>query len=271
VVPLCTVLVTRPQPQASQWAQALAAHGQPALSLPLLTIEADPAFDASVSQAWAQLAQWALVMFVSPNAVASFFARVPAGQGWPAGLRAAATGPGTVQALVRAGVPAACVWAPSDDSSSFDAETLWAQALADVEWRGRRVLIVRGEGGRDWLAQRLQSAGAQVDFLSAYRSVPSPWSEVSRHLLTAVVDEPARYVWLFSSSRAVEVLQAGLPPGQSLVTMRAVATHPRIAARAMTAGLSRVVTARPQIESVLQGVLAAHGSDSVLNLLPGRR
>jgi uroporphyrinogen-III synthase len=56
---------------------------------------------ADLHDAWHELPRFALVMFVSPNAVSHFFAARPATllrRGWPVGTRAAATGPGSAQA-----------------------------------------------------------------------------------------------------------------------------------------------------------------------------
>lgn len=252
-----TVLVTRPEPQASEWVAALQAHGQAAQALPLLQIEADPAFAPQVAQAWQTLGETALVMFVSPNAVARFFDRAPPATRWPAGTWAAATGPGTVRALQAAGVPAARILAPRDDAAAFDAETLWADALAAHDWQGRRVLIVRGETGRDWLATRLREAGAALSIVSAYRSVPAPWTPAALQQVQAALQSPARALWLFSSSRAIEILGDHLAAqGASASAWRAMATHPRIAATARAAGYAWVAEVRPDLAAVLAGAAA---------------
>ena len=70
-----------------------------AAALPLLAIEPVPVDDPALQAAWAALPATRLVMFVSPNAVASFMAGRPTGWIWPDGLLAGATGPGTVAAL----------------------------------------------------------------------------------------------------------------------------------------------------------------------------
>lgn len=252
-----TVLVTRPEPQASEWVAALQARGQAAQALPLLQIEADPAFAPQVAQAWRDLAAVALVMFVSPNAVARFFAQAPGATAWPAATWAAATGPGTVRALQAAGVPEGRILAPRADAAAFDADTLWADALVHHDWQGRRVLIVRGETGRDWLAGQLRAAGAVLDIVSAYRSVPAIWTEASRQQVSDALQSPARALWLFSSSRAIEILSDHLA-GQGALTSawQALATHPRIAATARAAGYARVLEIRPDLDAVLAGATA---------------
>lgn len=244
---LHTLIVTRPQPQADEWVAALQAQGQPAVALPLLCIEDDPRFEPAVQDAWRSLPQTALVMFVSPNAVARFFAAAP-GLGWPGGVPAAATGPGTVAALNHAGVAAADILAPDPTADRFDAETLWQQRLSKRDWTGRQVLIVRGETGRDWLADTLARAGALVRIVSAYRSAPAPWDAPAAHLVAECTRSPAGHVWLFSSSKAIEHLTRWLGPGRRGA---ALATHPRIAATARAAGFTPVIDTRPDRDAIL--------------------
>lgn len=254
-----TLLVTRPEPQASEWVAALQARGQAAQALPLLQIQADPAFVPQVIQAWQSLATTALVMFVSPNAVVRFFAHKPPATVWPASPWAAATGPGTVQALQRAGVPTDRILAPRPDAPAFDAEALWADALAHHNWQDRRVVIVRGETGRDWLATRLREAGAALEIVSAYRSVPVAWTTAAHAQLQRALTSPSQVLWLFSSSKAIEHLVAEVAAqGASPCAWLALATHPRIAATARAAGFAQVLEVRPDLEAVLAGAVCAN-------------
>lgn len=159
------VLVTRPAAQASEWVQQLRAAGLQAEALPLIDIA--PAADAaSVGAAWRALPTVDLVVFVSPNAAAHFFAARPAPVHWPAELLAASPGPGTTRVLRDLGV--ACIVEPAADAPQFDSEALWQQ-LGARDWRGKLVLVARGEGGRDWLADKLRQHGARVSFVAAYR------------------------------------------------------------------------------------------------------
>lgn len=255
----CRVIVTRPQPQADAWVARLQAQGVPAVALPLMRIESSARFDAEVALAWQTLATQALVMFVSPNAVLAFFAARPAGQSWPAGTWAGATGPGTVAALVSQGVAPVQILAPPADAPTFDAEALWNHALAGRDWAGRSALIVRGEAGRDWLADTLRRAGANVAALAAYQRAAPEWDGASSALLREIAAEPARHVWLFSSSQCVGHLLAVESPGHSLgelLDVPVLATHPRIAETARQAGFSHVRPVSPDpgaIGTLLRG------------------
>ena len=88
------VVVTRPAAQAELWVERLRARGIAAEALPLIEIAASDD-TAALAAAWAELASYRLVVFVSANAVVHFFAARPAAIAWPEGLEAAAPGSGT--------------------------------------------------------------------------------------------------------------------------------------------------------------------------------
>ncbi|MGN4224608.1 fused uroporphyrinogen-III synthase HemD/membrane protein HemX, partial [Burkholderia gladioli] len=110
---------------------------------------------------------------------------------------------------------------------------------------GKRVLIVRGDGGRDWLSNRLREAGAEVELVAAYRRiVPEPsigaWERV--HALLA--GEP--HAWLVTSSEGVrnlrELADEHLTGAERDALRHAplVAPHPRIADTARAMGFDTI-------------------------------
>jgi len=242
------VLVTRPASQAVDWVARLRESGIDAAALPLICIA--PAADgAKVLEAWAQLPALRLVVFVSPNAVEQFMAARPAGSAWPPGVRAGSTGPGTTQALRRAGVPGAQIVEPAADAAQFDSEALWLQLQRD-DWQFAQVLIVRGDGGREWLAERLRACGAQVALVAAYRRSAPRLDATGQTLLQAALDAPQSHLWLFSSSEAIDNLAQIAGSAIDWRPLLALATHPRIAARAQQLGLRTVSLARPTLDAV---------------------
>lgn len=240
-------LVTRPAAQADEWVRQLRARGIEAAPLPLIGIA--PAVNAMpVVLAWVQLAKRRLVMFVSPNAAEQFFAVKPVGLFWPADVYAASPGPGTTDVLLKLGVPRDRLIEPAADSAQFDSEALWVQ-LAARDWQGASVLVVRGDGGREWLAEQLQGRGAQVSRIVAYHTVPPTFSPAQRALLNAALAWPQHHLWLFSSSEAINHLAAAVTFGDWSKAW-ALATHPRIAARAQELGFSNVIQTRPSLDAV---------------------
>jgi uroporphyrinogen-III synthase len=242
------LLVTRPAAQAAEWVGWLRERGVEAQALPLIGIFAPP--DAApVREAWSTLASRRLVVFVSPNAAEQFFALRPAGIAWPQATLAGSPGPGTSRVLRTLGVPAGCIVEPGEDAAQFDSESLWRQ-LAARDWHAARVLIVRGESGRDWLADTLREHGATVDFVTAYqRGAPSP-DAAERGLLREAVAHPQAHAWLFSSSESITHLEALVQHGDWQAA-QALATHPRIAQRAREAGFGQVHECRPSVEAVV--------------------
>ena len=242
------VIVTRPAEQATPFVERLRGLGVDAVALPLLTIE--PAPDRALLQAlWQELDRLALVMFVSANAVAHFVAARPAGRPWPEGVHAGSTGPGTSAALRAAGVPQSLIDEPPPEGP-FDTDTLW-QRLRTRDWHGRRVCVVRGEDGRDWLAEQLRDAGAELRFVAAYRRVAPRWSAEQVALVDQALADPARHGWHFSSSEALgHLLQARA--GADWSASLAWATHARIAARAREAGFGQVHELAPGAEALAQ-------------------
>ena len=168
---------------------------------------------------------------------------------WNQADNGAAPGPGTADALRAEGIVDAAIVEPAPDAPQFDSEALW-QRLAGHDWQGTSVLVVRGDGGRDWLAGRLVEAGAAVDTVAAYARVAPQLSAEERRSVAAAFADPEGHAWLFSSSEAIANLEslAGTPwPNRA----RAIATHPRIAARARQAGFASVSEVPPGLDAVV--------------------
>jgi uroporphyrinogen-III synthase len=153
------VLVTRPAEQAAEFAEKVsAAHGRP-VSFPALEILGPPDKQAARARL-AGLASVHVLVFVSANAVRYAYPLMP--DDIPLNLQIAAVGAATARALEEVGLD------PTLVPERMDSEGLLAlpplQSMA-----GRRVLIVRGNGGRETLRETLQARGAQVDYVEVYR------------------------------------------------------------------------------------------------------
>jgi uroporphyrinogen-III synthase len=241
------VLITRPASQAAQWVTRLQGLGINAAALPLIDIK--PAAESlAVVLAWSRIHTLRLLVFVSPNAVEHFFALKPAGLPWPKLLEVASTGPGTTRALRAVGVPAERVIEPAAESAQFDSESLW-ESMSNRDWRNAKVLIVRGDGGRDWLAETLRTHGAKVTAVSAYQRLAPSFTPPEKSLLADALAEPQKHLWLFSSSEAIAHLAAAVSHAD-MARAWAIATHPRIAARAQELGFGNVVKTRPALDAV---------------------
>lgn len=261
------ILVTRPQPQAGEWAQQLNGSGLNAHPLPLIDI-APPHDLQAVHTAWQLLHTYRLVILVSPNAAQAFVQHRPPSTSWPSTTWAAAPGPGTADALkqylAQAGMPLPTLFSPPPDSPQFDSEHLWP-LLAAHAWAQQRVLIVSGgqagqAQGRAWLSSRLQAAGAAVDTVVAYGRQAASWSPEQQQMAAQAYQSPHDHQWLFSSSEAVAHLVAKLGPPPA--NARAIATHPRIADTACQAGFTHVLSASPRCSELVHA-LTTTGLDTI--------
>jgi uroporphyrinogen-III synthase len=194
------VVITRPRQQAEPLARAVAALGRTPVVLPLLDIAPLPD-QAPLKAVLDGLAGYALVAFVSPNAVDAAMAHVAR---WPDGVAIAVVGEGSRAALARHGIDDgnATIHCPLDPARA-DSEHL-LQALDLARLRGRRVLVVRGESGRELLPDALRAAGAAVETVAAYRrAVPmlTPALAAALHALLA-----GRHDWIVTSSEALRGL-----------------------------------------------------------------
>ncbi len=249
------LIVTRPAAQAQAWLQDLQAAGHDALSLPLIDIHpvADP---APLQAAWQRWDSWQAVMFVSAQAVQMFFAQRPATTLASNATVCWATGPGTRQALLRAGVPQTCVISPPEDAAQFDSEALWQVVKNSVQGHAP-VLIVRGGdaldgaaqgAGRDWLAQQLQDQGVPVAWLVAYQRAVPNWTLAQQQLARTAAHDGS--LWLLTSSQAVKHLSV-LMPQQDWSQALALATHERVAFVAHQLGFGQCEVIRPSLSDLL--------------------
>ena len=155
-----TVLVTRPQHQAAALVQAIRAAGGEAFEFPALDIEAVSPDVLDVPLA--QISHADIIVFISPNAAHFGMAAIQAaGRALLPGT-VFAVGPGTARALQERGITEV-ITPPGQDSEAL----LALPQLQDVA--GKRVVIVRGVGGRALLADTLTARGAEVLFIECYR------------------------------------------------------------------------------------------------------
>jgi uroporphyrinogen-III synthase len=173
------VLITRPREQSDALAAAVRAAGGEPLLLPAIDIEAVPLEPtlAAITVAPAH-PRVELVIFISGNAVR--FGTPVLTHERLRGARVAAIGEATAQALRAAGIAVDIV-----PERGFTSEDLLAHPALNAPQRAlRSVLIVRGEGGRDLLAETLRARGAQVALLDVYRRVcpPPPSADVRARL-----------------------------------------------------------------------------------------
>jgi len=272
-----TIIVTRPAGQARQLIEQLTAslkseglvklgqQGLPQiLSLPLLTIipkgaepgssEIDPLADQIVTI----LKDADLAIFVSPNAIECTMRLL--GRSWqefsnrkiPIGVMGGSSR-ATLQhhGIGLEEIPTT-IFLP-ENNAHWDSEGLW-QELQSLHWNWseRKVVIFKGEGGRDWLADTLATAGATVHAISVYARVPlsiaSPTWEAVRKM------DFSQSLWLLTSSEAVRYLGDVIKDefAQTLLSASAICSHQNIGEAAKMIGFGKVLICEPGDEGLIK-------------------
>jgi uroporphyrinogen-III synthase len=204
-------------------------------------LEIAPLDDTSALRAaLGRLERYALVAFVSPNAVDAALAHVAA---WPKTVPLAVLGEGSRLALARHGLTEenATIVGPVDPTRSDSEHLLAALDLAALA--GKEVLIVRGESGRAKTVGHQLAAGAEVTVVPAYRRTVPAMSDALAAQLRALLGTPND--WIITSSEALRGLFAlldELDPGcvSQMRGQHVIVPHARIAATARELGMSRV-------------------------------
>jgi len=194
------VVITRPLAQASPLAEQVAAIGRNAIVFPLLEIHplTDP---APLHRVLSDLGSYAMVAFVSPNAVD---ATLPIIRHWPKDVVIAVMGTGSRVALDQYGINEtnATIVSPQNPHRT-DSETL-LEAMDLPSLKNKRVLILRGETGRELLGDALRSAGADVTQAAAYRRT-APAMDAARCTQLKSLLESGND-WIVTSSEALKIL-----------------------------------------------------------------
>ncbi|HEU0283014.1 MAG TPA: uroporphyrinogen-III synthase [Gallionella sp.] len=222
------IAVTRPRDQAVPLARRIEQAGGIPLLFPLLDIAAAQDQRALHEQV-SRLIQFDLAIFISPNAVEYGMAAIRAVGGLPPALRIATVGQGSAKALRELGI--ADVIVPTE---RFDSEGLLAlPELQNVA--GWRVLILRGDSGRELLGDILRARGATVEYAACYRR-SKPQQDIAA-LLDAVPD-----ALTVTSSEALDYLWQMLGDAQrdSICGIPLFVPHKRIAELAQRQGWRQV-------------------------------
>ena len=178
----------------------------------------------------ARLHEFQLAIFISPNAVQYGMEAILKSGGLPPSLPVATIGQSSANALHGYGV--ANVIAPQ---GKFDSESLLA--LPELQTvRHKRIVIFRGDNGRELLGDTLKSRGAIVEYAACYHR-GKPQQDISG-LLAA---KPS--LLSVSSSEALRNLYDMLNPAcrERIMALPLFVSHARIAAAAHKLGWHNII------------------------------
>ena len=272
-----TIIVTRPADQARQLIKLLSASLKndalvkfgkqdlpQILSLPLLTIvpkgdePRDAQTDSLTDYIATALKDADLAIFVSPNAIECTMRLL--GRSWqefskkniPIGVM----GGSSKFALQHHGIglekiPTTILLPETNEH--WDSEGLWKELQSlDWNWSERKVVIFKGDGGRDWLADTLVASGATVKAISVYARAPldidsSAWDAIHK------IDF-AQSLWLLTSSEAVRYLGEVINDQftQTLLSASAICPHQNIGEAAKRIGFGKVFMCEPGDDALIK-------------------
>lgn len=233
------IWVTRPAEQSGPLMQLLIKEDAYPIAFPLFSIN-PLAYGLTELKLKAQSADW--IIFVSPSAIDTAW---PVLSDKPPNARLATVGMSSAKRLAK--LVGQQIVAPSSGSGS--------QALLDMpilqEVVGQRILILRGEEGRNLLPDVLAERGALVTCIGAYRRVELPlnWQCLAKQPPDAIV---------LTSSDMVDRFFNAAGPGRfrALQYKPYCVPHPRIAERLKSKGVTQIMITQASDESLVAGLKA---------------
>jgi uroporphyrinogen-III synthase len=260
-----TIVLTRPAARQQGLIDSLASLSLPVLVLPALSIEpltSNALVRATSTNAISNIEQstietstliasasepYDLIVFVSRAAVENFPSKMCTNLSH---TLLAAVGGQTAQAIrQRFGVTVNLVYPFA--SCQQDSEALWQLLIPHLS-HIKRVLIVRGEWGREWLRERLLENGCEVDCLATYSRKPCMWSGEQTQALFDAWQNQTPLIWLFTSVESVDAVETQFKRFKvkaAHVIQGVVVTHPKVLSRVRLLLIEGNSSVTPTIET----------------------
>lgn len=247
------VILTRPGQANNRLADLLAEKdGIEAWRWPAFMIEL-PEETELVTQRLANLDDVEMVLLPSPSAVAAVAHWV---REWPEHVTLATVGEGTAKAIRCAWGDSVRILYPSGSAETSGSEALFA--LIEKRAAPSRVLILRGQTGREWLPQKLREMGSDVVVMCAYVRVPLELSARDVKRLSDALTGPSPLLYVTSTDGVDAVMHAVRPvPGAQawLAGGTAVTIHPRVVRRLEESGFRHVEITSADDEAARKHIL----------------
>ncbi|PPC90568.1 MAG: uroporphyrinogen III synthase [Methylobacter sp.] len=246
------VLVTRPAHQAKPLAALIAESGGVPVCLPALAVTG-PDEPNLIKPVLADLKPYNWLVFISVNAV-DFALKANDGKiDQFREKRLLAIGKATAKRLQAWGLTAELAPEGSDSEALLASPTL--QAIA-----GQRVLIVRGQGGRETLAEGLRAQKAQVDYLEVYKRVKP---DVDTGPVLQLMEQSRLHAITVTSGEALQNLREMLSPKlPKLLTIPLIVISGRLKQLAAEMGFKQIVVAdSPADAAILKSVITVNNGE----------
>jgi uroporphyrinogen-III synthase len=242
------ILVTRPQPLGEILCQEINRANGKAIYLP--TIEIHPPADPTLYQhQLSKIDNLDWLIFISPQAI--YTIRDLLHQKWmelPGRTLIAAIGGGTAKALEQAGFHV----------DAFPPEDMWSSEglLALPEFQqvsGKKIALMRGEGGREYLEQSLRNRGAIVSQIVVYRRVkPDLDTDV---YIKLIVEHAIDYIVATSSEGLRNLIEMLLPAWAELHAINLVVISHNMQVLAAELGFEKIILAKNPSRSAIMDAL----------------
>lgn len=242
-----SILVTRPAHQADGLAARIRFAGGNPVLFPVLEI-LDIGDQRPLLNLVARLDEFDLAIFISPNAANKAMSLIQAKRSLPPTLKVAAVGQGTTKALRNFGINEVIT-----PALRFDSEALLEMTeLHQVQ--GKRVVIFRGDSGRELLGDSLLKRGAELEYAECYRRVKPVTDATS--LLHAWARSELNAITITSSEGLRNLFDMVGESGQTWFKKTPLfVSHERITETARKLGLTQVILTAAGDEGLLQGLL----------------
>ena len=217
------VLVTRPAHQAEALRQILTRMGAEVVQHALLNI-APPADSNSAQRALARVEDADIVIFTSTNAVRAALMTLPQFAASLHRPQVACLGMGTARELQKLAIVPDIMPTVGNTSEHL----LALDEMSGLRVEGRRIIILKGDGGRSMLFESLSDRGAQVEVINVYRR------ELVGDGLQQVFEST-------DSAKPAKVDIAIVSSGEALQRMCEVVTHEHLLDLALVLPSDRVV------------------------------
>jgi uroporphyrinogen-III synthase len=243
---MAAVVFTREVDADSAYPALIAALGLELVAMPVTRTE--PARDPGALSRAIETGGHAAILVSSARGAAALIAAA-GGRALP---EVWAVGPASLRALMAGGIAA------KHPDGAIDGSSLAHAMIAACDLAGRRVLVPRAEHGRDEAIAILRDAGALVDDVIAYRTVPTPADAPVLAEGRALVEAGEAAVCVVFAPSQVSALETLLGPLGELVTPF-VAIGETTAAALREAGVATVaVAASPTPEGLANAIAAVY-------------
>lgn len=253
-----SIVVTRPRAQLlplldqlDEQTQALGIATR-LYPLPLLEIESVLPRE-QVASMHEVMSKAELIIFVSPNAILTTYQLLrDAALDWPSNKTIGLMGGGSEAALLDLKTNPKKIIKPLNPLQ-WDAQGLWEELQSECsDWAGKRVVFIRGQGGRHTLIDHWQAAHAQLEVFEVYRRTPLStndffWLSVQDGLQSIKpLQQPQQspWLWMLTSSEAVRTIPQAFKelniPLDMLSSFHALCSHPNIAKAAKEVGFGNI-------------------------------